>query len=79
MKENSILYLAAPLSSLNNQDCDKFIVSRSKLTSSHYSETSNKNPFGFANEANEMIVISDSKSKENVINQTQKQSDLQMY
>lgn len=78
LKENSILYLAAPLSRLNHQDCDPHIASRSKLNSSRYSESPNKNPFGFANEVNEMIVISDSKSKENDIDKS-KPSDLQMY
>ena len=76
MKENSILYLAAPLSRLNNQDSEHHIVSRSKLNSSRYSESPNKNPFGFANE---MIVISDSKSKENDYNNSSKPSDLQLY
>lgn len=77
------MYLVQPLSRLNHhQDC---MEQRSKLNSSRYSDSPNKNPFGFANECvNEMIVISDSKSKENVdeapVNVTgSKKSDLQMY
>ena len=53
--------MAAPY----HHHCDQRVVSRSKLNSSRYSESPNKNPFGFANEVNDLLVISDSKSKEN--------------